>query len=47
MADLELILKELIGFYEENEDSPGTMKEEIWNINARLGEVEGRLAEYT
>lgn len=32
MADLELILKELIGFYEENEDSPGQWKKKFGKL---------------
>lgn len=47
MADLEVILKELqvIGFYEENRDTQGTIKEEIWKMNARLGDEDLRNAE--
>ncbi|KAJ8353684.1 hypothetical protein SKAU_G00212510 [Synaphobranchus kaupii] len=43
MADLELILKELRGFRQENKEQLEAIKEEILKANTRLDEAEGRI----
>ncbi|GAA6096353.1 uncharacterized protein LOC109138835 [Tachysurus ichikawai] len=43
MLDLELILRELREFRQENKEQLETIKEEIVKVNARLDEAEGRI----
>ncbi|CAM4570728.1 unnamed protein product [Leuciscus chuanchicus] len=43
MADLELILRELKDFRQENKDQLEKIKEEIVKVNTRLDEAEGRI----
>ena len=43
MADLELILRELRGFCQENKKQLETIKEEIVKANTRLDEAEGQI----
>lgn len=43
MADMDLILKELRGFHQENKEQLEAIKEEIVKVNTRLDEAEGRI----
>lgn len=45
MADLDLILRELRGFRQENKEQLEIIKEEIAKVNNRLDEAEGRIEE--
>lgn len=43
MADLELILKELRGFHQENREQLESIQDEMVKMNASLDEAEGRI----
>lgn len=43
MAYLELILREIRGFRQENKEQLETIKEEIVKVKTRLDEAEGRI----